>query len=157
MGPSQGRTLPIASALLLSEVLRQWYLRHISWVVLWTPNPPPNGINELLNDHEHVAPTPLALKGWLHYPCDTALWPCHHQRTVQEHTYSGTHLPHLAFKYALLKLIKESMFFEHELSWTPCLESCHKHCTFFHYNLVSGGSLCCMWVSRLKFGWVAWS
>lgn len=69
--------------------------------------------------------------------------------------YSVTPLPHLAFKYALLKLIKESMFFEHELSWTPCLEFYHKHCTFFHYNLVSGGSLCCMWVSRLKFGWAA--
>lgn len=46
-----------------------------------------------------------------------------------------------------------SMSFPGPLVWSPAINIA----LFFHYNLVSGGSLCCMWVSRLKFGWAAWS
>ena len=71
-------------------------------------------------------------------PCDTSTLPSTNQRIVHELiTYPGTPLPHLAFKNASLKPIREFGLLEHELFRAPCLAPYNKCCTFLHHNPAS--------------------
>ena len=66
--------------------------------------------------------------------------------------WDGTHLLYLPFKIAFLKLCCKWQLFQHQLSWSPCLVTCDKHCPFLHHNRLSGDWLHCVCVGAPKFG-----